>query len=132
MKNDDAIRDLIDTYVQAELTGDGSAYADLLTEDFRGIGPVGFVLTAKQWAARHDGDLENHEFTIIEPRTRAYGTTIVVDGVQRQVTTARGADTSGEFRISLVCVADGDAWRIAQAQLSGPLISAEELPRFAR
>lgn len=132
MNDDQSIRDLLDRFARAELNGDAGAYGDLLAPDFLGVGPVGFVLDARQWAARHDGGLTNHEFEVLEPNIRRYGDTAIVNAVQRQKTTARGRDTSGSFRLLVVAVRAGDTWAIAHIQLSGPLINPGEMPSFAR
>lgn len=133
MTREEQVLDLLHTWARAELEGDVDAYANLLTEDFRGVGPVGFVLDARQWAGRHTtGDLTNSEFEILDPRLRFYGQTAVVEAVQRQVTMARGRDTSGSFRLVAVCTHVGDRWRLAHVQLSGPLIAPGEMPGFAR
>lgn len=132
MTREEQVLDLLNTWARAELDGDVDAYGELLTQDFHGVGPVGFVLDAEQWAHRHDGDLTNQELEILEPQVRFYGDTAVVDAVQRQVTTARGRDTSGSFRLVAVCTPVRDQWRIGHLQLSGPLIAPGEMPGFAR
>jgi rhodanese-related sulfurtransferase/ketosteroid isomerase-like protein len=114
------ILDLVHRFADAELNGDTAAYERLLSPDFTGIGPVGFVLDGRQWAARHE-DLTNHAFEVLDPQVRLYGDAAVVTAVQRQRTTARGHDASGSFRLTLVAVRDGDRWAIANLQLSGPL-----------
>jgi uncharacterized protein (TIGR02246 family) len=126
------ILDLLQRWASAELNGDSHAYADLLTQDFVGVGPVGFVLNGEQWAQRHKGDLKNHEFEVLEPHVRSYGDAAIVEAVQRQVTTAMGRDTSGKFRLGMVLVRSDPSWRIAHIQLSGPLIAPGEMPSFAR
>jgi uncharacterized protein (TIGR02246 family) len=129
------VLDLVQRWAAAELTGDAEAYDDLLTADFTGVGPVGFVLTGQQWAQRHLGDLHNEQFEVLDPHVRIYGDpvhTAVVEAVQRQTTTAMGRDTSGSFRLGLIAVHDGQDWRIAHLQLSGPLIKPGEMPAFAR
>jgi uncharacterized protein (TIGR02246 family) len=126
------VLDLVERWAHAELAGDVDAYADLLDEEFVGVGPVGFVLDKQQWAQRHRGDLENHAFEIIEPHVRLFGETAIVEAVQRQETTAVGRDTSGSFRVVIVAVNRGDRWAIAHIQLSGPLIAPGEMPSFAR
>lgn len=127
--NDQQILDLVDRFAAAELAGDVDAYDDLLHHDFRGIGPVGFVLDKNAWAGRHHGDLTNHEFTITGLEVRFVGdASAVVTGTQQQRTTAMGRDSSGSFRIGMVAVRDGERWAIAQVQLSGPLIAAGQRP----
>jgi uncharacterized protein (TIGR02246 family) len=128
------VLDLVQRWAAAELAGDVAAYDDLLTADFTGVGPVGFVLTSEQWAQRHLGDLHNEKFEVLDPHVRIYGDpadTAVVEAVQRQATTAMGRDTSGSFRLGLVAVHAGQHWRIAHIQLSGPLIKPGEMPSFA-
>ncbi len=129
------VLDLVQRWAAAELAGDVETYDHLLTADFTGVGPVGFVLTGEQWAQRHLGDLHNEQFEVLDPHVRLYGDpvhTAVVEAVQRQTTTAMGRDTSGSFRLGLVAVHDGQDWRIAHLQLSGPLIKPGEMPSFAR
>jgi hypothetical protein len=129
------VLDMIQRWAAAELAGRVEAYEHLLTADFTGIGPVGFVLTAEQWAQRHLGDLHNEKFDVLDPHVRLYGDpadTAVVEAVQQQTTTAMGRDTSGSFRLGLVAVRAGQDWRIAHIQLSGPLIKPGEMPHFAR
>lgn len=126
------ILDLIDRWAAAELAGDADTVSALLTDDFTGIGPVGFVLTRDQWAARHrSGDVDNREFRVTEPTVRAYGDVAVVTATLTQETTARGHDTSAEFRLGIVTRLVDD-WRIAHVQFSGPLIDPTEMPGFAR
>ncbi len=132
MPTQDEVLELVQRWAEAERTGDTAAYPALLTPDFVGIGPVGFVLDAEQWVRRHHGGVVNHEFSVTEPHVRGYGDAVVVEAVQTQRTTARGRDTSGSFRLGLIAVRTDQGWRLAQAQLSGPLINPEEMPRFAR
>jgi uncharacterized protein (TIGR02246 family) len=132
MSNERQVLDLVQRWARAELDGDVDAYAGLLAPGFTGVGPVGFVLTAEQWAQRHNGNVTNHEFEVTDPRVRFYGDTAIVEAVQRQKTTAMGRDTSGSFRVGLVAVASGGGWAIAHIQLSGPMIAPGEMPSFAR
>lgn len=123
---------LVRRWAAAELAGDVTAYGTLLADDFRGIGPVGFVLDKTQWAQRHLGDLHNEEFEILEPHVRHYRDTALVEAVQRQKTHASGHDASGSFRVLLVLVREGQAWAIANIQLSGPLIAPGQTAPFLR
>src|SRR5262245_14100489 len=132
MNNQTAILDLVQRWANAELTGDVEACQELLAPDFVGVGPVGFVLDAEQWAMRHRGDLTNHEFEVDDPHIRLYGDTAVVEAVQTQRTTAMGRDTSGSFRLGIVAVKRDDRWLLAHVQLSGPLIAPGQMPSFAR
>jgi hypothetical protein len=48
------VLDLVQRWAAVELAGDVEAYGHLLTADFTGVGPVGFVLTGEQWGERDD------------------------------------------------------------------------------
>jgi len=124
------VHEVINRWSDAELTGDADAFSALLTDDFHGIGPVGFVLDGGRWAQRHRGEAVNEAFEILERRVRIHGDTAIVVAIQRQRTIAHGHDSSGDFRVGLVLVRDGGAWRIANIQLSGPLIAPGETAPF--
>lgn len=111
--------DLIGIWANAERAGDDAAIADVLTDDFRLVGPLGFVLTKEQMGERYrSGDLKHTVFTIQEPALRLYGASAVVIATQEQQTTYRGQDASGRFRITLVATWVGDRWRFASMHLS--------------
>jgi uncharacterized protein (TIGR02246 family) len=121
------VLDLVKRYAAAELNGDAGAYDDLVTEDFHGIGPVGFVLNKQQWVGRL-ANVKNDAFEVKDATVRVYGDSAVVVGVQDQTTTVMGRDTSGQFRLTLAAVKQDGKWVIANAQLSGPLRAPEEMP----
>ena len=126
------VLDLVRRWAEVELRGDADGYGDLLAPDFVGVGPVGFVLTGDQWAARHRGDLKNEEFEVQDPHARFYGDTAIVEAVQKQRTTAMGRDVSGSFRLIVVAVKAEGRWVLANVQLSGPLTPPGTMPPFAR
>jgi uncharacterized protein (TIGR02246 family) len=121
------VSDLVKRYATAELNGDADTYDDLVTDDFQGIGPVGFVLNKQQWVGRL-ANVKNDAFEVKDATVRLYGDTAVVVGVQDQKTTVMGRDTSGQFRLTLTVVKQDGKWAIANAQLSGPLRAPEDMP----
>ncbi|RMI30392.1 nuclear transport factor 2 family protein [Nocardia stercoris] len=132
MTTESAVLDLVQRWAAAERDGDVSAFDTLLTSNFLGIGPVGFVLDVEQWVQRHRDGLLNHEFEVLEPHLREVGDVVLVEAVQRQRTTARGREINESFRVGMVAVRAGDEWRLAKVQLSGPMIPAGTRPSFAR
>lgn len=130
--SEQAVVELVHRWADVERNGDVDAYGDILDEDFRGIGPVGFVLDGEQWAARHRNGLRNEEFTVSDQRVRTFGDTAIVDAVQRQRTVAMGHESNGSFRIAVVAVRRDNRWVIANVQFSGPLIAPGEKPAFVK
>nr|WSY57209.1 nuclear transport factor 2 family protein [Streptomyces sp. NBC_00886] len=120
MKASAEILDLVDRWAAAEQRNDAGQLDGLLTPDFTGVGPVGFVISREQWLDRFGKGLDNRAFAVEDPQIRTYGDTAVVVGIQAQETSVRGKDSSGRFRISLVAVRPADRWLLANVHI-GPL-----------
>jgi hypothetical protein len=115
----DTIDDLLHQWSNAEARGDATALGALLNADFRGDGPLGFVLSKEQWLDRHrSDDLTTDAFRWKTIEVRVNGGTAVCIGLQSQVARYRGEDCSGEFRCVLVAVHREDRWTIVNVQLS--------------
>ena len=50
-------------WAAAEAAGDAGALADLVTDDFRLVGPVGFVLDRQQYLGRYQGGFSPESVT---------------------------------------------------------------------
>jgi hypothetical protein len=126
----DGVLGLVARWAAAEEHNDAGLLDELLTGGFRGVGPLGFVLSRDQWLARFANGLVNRSFVIEEPQVRKYGTAAVVVGVLSQETTWQGGDNSGRFRVTLVAVRPGDHWLLANVHI-GPLQVPAGPPRPA-
>jgi Domain of unknown function (DUF4440) len=110
---------VVGRWIDAERRGDAAALDDLLDGDFRGIGPLGFVVDKQQWLDRYrSGDLNNSAFAWQDTQQRVFGDAAVITGVQVQTTTYQGRDASGQFRGALVAVRRDGQWSIVNVQLS--------------
>lgn len=119
MSTTDEVLELVSRWSKSELKGDVAALGELVTDDFRLIGPLGFVLPKQAWLGRYaGGDLANTSFEVQEPQVREYGDTAIVVAVQAQEATFQGNPANGSFRLSLVVVRQGGQWLIAHIQLS--------------
>ena len=120
---------LADAWVTAELRGDIPLLERQLSDDFIGIGPLGFMLTRQEWIARHQsGDLKYESFTLDEVKVRVYNDAAVLTGRQVQDGAYRGNSIKAQFRTTLVFVKQQGQWQLASLQLS-PIGQA---PNFAR
>jgi hypothetical protein len=126
MVNSDPVQDLETLAMdatRAEETGDVDFLETALADDFKGIGPLGFVLGKEGWLARHrSGDLKYQSIKIDEVEFRSYGaSTGILNALQTNKATYQGRDASGRFRVTLVFVKQTGSWKIANYQLSATM-----------
>jgi uncharacterized protein (TIGR02246 family) len=112
-----------ENWAAAELHGDTTFLAEVLADDFVGVGPRGFMLTKEQWLSRHEtGSLRYEAFGLDEVEVRLFGDAAIT--VCRQ--SARGVyegengrfELDDQFRATLVFVKQDGRWRLAGLQLS--------------
>jgi ketosteroid isomerase-like protein len=115
----DAIRELGDRWLAAEVDADVDTLETLVTDDFRLVGPYGFVLDKEQWLDRYrSGDFSTSHLSWDGPDIRDHGDAAISIGTQNQEATYKGTPTNGVFRITHVFVRRGDSWSIAGMHLS--------------
>jgi hypothetical protein len=94
-----------------------------LTDDFVGVGPLGFLLNKQQWLGRFAGGLSYESFALDELKTRFYGHAAVATCRQKQAGEFKGNDVGGEFRATLVLVEGDGGWLLAgwhASPIAGP------------
>ena len=107
------------TWVAGELEGNTEVLDALVMDDFRLVGPFGFVLDKQQWLDRYrSGDFTTRVLSWHDVETRHYGDTVVTIGMQTQEAAYKGTPSNGDFRITHVFVRDARRWKIAGMQLS--------------
>src|SRR5437588_10673017 len=105
---------LADAWAAAELRGDTAFLESTLTDDFIGIGPLGFMLTKQEWLARHrSGDLEYVAFKLGGNKVRVYNDAAILIGRQVQHAAYHSNPIQGQFRTMLALVNQLDQWRLA-------------------
>ena len=110
---------LLTDWTESERSGDTKKLATLLTDDFVGIGPVGFVLDKNGWLGRFGHGLHYEELALDEVATRPHGAVAIVVAHQHAVGSAGGNPTPRDLRVSFTLVPDrDDALRIAGMQYS--------------
>ena len=120
---------LADAWATAELRGDTAFLERTLTDDFIGIGPLGFMLTQQEWLARHQsGDLKYEVLELDEVTVRLYHEAAVMIGRQVQKAAYRGNPVDAELRTTLVFVHQQGKWRLASLHFS----AIGQAPAFTR
>ena len=115
----DEIRRLGERWAAAEVAADITTLASIVTDDFRLVGPFGFVLDRQQWLDRYrSGDFAATALTWHDVEIRDYGDTAVSIGTQTQEAAYKGTPSNGDFRISHVFIRRDGRWLIVGMQLS--------------
>ncbi len=111
---------LADAWATAELRGDTTFLERILTDDYIGIGPLGFMLTKQEWLVRHQaGELKYESFSLDEVKVRVYNNdAAILTGRQVQNGAYRGNSIQAQFRTTLVFVRQQGQWQLASLQLS--------------
>jgi ketosteroid isomerase-like protein len=105
-------------WATAESTGDTGALADLVTDDFRVVGPVGFILDRQQYLGRYQGGFSPESVAWDDVIVRDYGNAAVTIATVTQQASFQGQRADGQFRVAHVFVKPADRWQIANVQYS--------------
>jgi ketosteroid isomerase-like protein len=101
--DDDRVRELVTAFAAAELSGDPEVIGPLLTDDFVGVGPLGFLLSRQDWIDRRANGLRYTAFAVRDLHVRTYGDdTAVVIGTQVVQGTHRGNPVPAQTRATMV------------------------------
>ena len=121
------LEDVITRWTESERSGDAATLDALLTDDFVGIGPVGFTLDKQAWLSRFDQGLSYDHLELDEVSIRRHGDAAIVVAHQHAQGMARETPTPPDTRVSFVLVPDADQVRIAGVQYSfiGPPLGPE-------
>jgi ketosteroid isomerase-like protein len=113
------IDQFLSEWTTAEQRGDTGSLEVLLTDDFLGVGPLGFVLPKSGWLGRFSGGLAYESFTLDETHARRHGEAAVVTARQTGRGTLQGRPLPVEaVRATLTLVNMKDRWRLAGVHLS--------------
>jgi ketosteroid isomerase-like protein len=106
-------------WADAEVRGDSETLGALVTDGFRLVGPVGFVLDRPQWLERYrTGELVTKTLDWHDVEVREFGGVAIAIGVHEQTASFKGTPADGKFRATHVLVREGDEWRLAGIHLS--------------
>ncbi len=112
------ITGLVQQWAKTEETGDTSKLDELLTNDFIGIGPKGFVLTRQQWLQRFSGGLKYESITVNDVQATCYDKAAIAVARQSQKATFNDNRADAELRMMQTWVEDSGTWKLAALQYS--------------
>lgn len=107
---------------EAELNADRATLEELIADDFRSIGPKGFVMDKREWIDRHDL-FRYLELQISELEVSRYGDAAIVRDVQTNHATYDDQEVRLSVRVSQTWVRNEGRWQLAGIQFS-PMASA--------
>jgi ketosteroid isomerase-like protein len=119
MSSENEITQFLSEWSAAEDSGDSAALDRQLTDDFTAVGPLGFMLSKRDWLARFEGGaLRYEDFHLEEVRVRQYGDAAVVTAHQSAKASYQGQQVPGHVRDTLVLVDTPQGWRLASIHMS--------------
>jgi ketosteroid isomerase-like protein len=118
-KTEQQINELGQAFAKAQQNGDLAALQELLTEDFRLVGPLGFVLDKQQWLQQYrSGALRITSLDWDDVDVRDYGEVAVAIGHQHQEAEYDGKPAGGDFRVTQLAIRRNGGWALAGMHLS--------------
>ncbi|HEY8741935.1 MAG TPA: nuclear transport factor 2 family protein [Chloroflexota bacterium] len=110
---------LADDWIAAELHGDVPFLERTIADDFVAVGPLGFMLTKREWIARHQsGNMKYDALTLDEVTVRMYDRAAVLIGRQAQDAAFRGNSVKAQLRVTAVLVHRKGQWQLVGVQMS--------------
>jgi ketosteroid isomerase-like protein len=110
---------LADVWIAAELRGDSAFLERMLADDFVAVGPLGFMLTKREWIGRHEsGNMKYDALDLDEVTVRIYGQAAVLIGRKVQDAAYRGNSVKAQLRTTVVLVHQGGDWQLVGVHMS--------------
>jgi Domain of unknown function (DUF4440) len=116
------ITDLLARFAQAQRLPDVDELSGLLTDDFKLVGPLGFVVPKEEWLEQFRSgrlQIQSLEWDEIDIRTHAYAYFAIAIGRLTQAVTYAGKPADGQFRVTAIAIGHGTSWHLAGAHYSG-------------
>jgi ketosteroid isomerase-like protein len=112
------IDSFLSEWTSAERAGDARKLEDLLTDDFYGVGPLGFVLPKEAWLARHRQGLTYETFDLEQIQIHLYPDVALVTAQNNTRGSYQGQPIPEAVRATLAIVKGSGNWRLAAIHMS--------------
>jgi ketosteroid isomerase-like protein len=127
------VKDLLMRFAEAQRRGDVHALSGVLTDDFKLVGPLGFIVPKQEWLEQFRTSMlqiESLEWDEIDIRTHAYAHFAIAIGRLTQAATYAQKPAGGQFRVTAIAIGSGTSWHLAGAHYSP--IPARDRTRASR
>jgi hypothetical protein len=117
----DEVNKLLERFAEAQRLSDLDAFSELLTDDFKLVGPFGFVVPKQQWLEQFRAGalrIESLEWDEVDIRTYAYANFAIAIGKLTQAATYAQNRSDGQFRVTTIAIGHGTTWHLAGAHYS--------------
>jgi ketosteroid isomerase-like protein len=116
---DRRVRELGQLWAEGQQRNDAAALGDVLADDFKLVGPLGFILGKEEWLDQfRSGAFTVRSVSWDEVDVRIHGSAAIAIGRQTQEAAYRGQPSDGQFRVTQVAIEVGDRWLVASAHFS--------------
>jgi ketosteroid isomerase-like protein len=112
------INPFLSGWTAAEHVGDTETLETLLTDDFQGVGPLGFILPRHAWLGRHRQGLSYEHFDLEDIQVRLYGDVTLVTARNNTRGTYQGQPLPEALRATLVIATSSEGSRLAAIHMS--------------
>jgi hypothetical protein len=115
------INDLLARFAEAQRLSDVDDLSGLLTDDFKLVGPLGFVLPKQEWLEQFRTgrlQIQSLDWDEIDIRTHAYACFAIAIGRVTQAATYAQKPADGQFRVTAMAIGHGTSWHLAGAHYS--------------
>jgi ketosteroid isomerase-like protein len=112
---------LLNRFAEAQRLSDLDALSEVLTDDFKLVGPLGFVVPKQQWLEQFRSgalQIESLEWDDVDIRTHAYANSAIAIGRLTQTATYADNRADGAFRVTAIAIGYGVTWHLAGAHYS--------------
>ena len=117
----DEITELLERFAEAQRLSDLDTLSKLLTDDFKLVGPLGFVVPKHPWLEQFRAgtlQIESLEWDEVDIRTYACANFAIAIGRLSQVATYAQRRSDGQFRVTVIAIGHGTTWQLTGAHYS--------------
>jgi ketosteroid isomerase-like protein len=115
------INDLLTRFAEAQRLSDVDELRGLLTDDFKVVGPLGFVVPKQEWLKQFRTgmlQIKSLEWDEIDIRTHAYAYFAIAIARLTQAATYARKPADSQFRVTAIAIGHGTSWHLAGAHYS--------------